>query len=478
MLRTALLAWMGWCSALADCPAQSTWRRAYGGEGSDHGRTVRALDDGGFLVAGSTGSFGTGGDVYVLRLDQDGTVIWSGYYGGMGAQTAVSCAALTDGFAVMGTTGAGSNGGYDILLLKLDTEGALVWERHIGSDEWDIGHAMEALADGFVLAGTTYGHGATAGDAWVVRTDLNGDTLWTRRFGGAGTDEALGLHVDPQGHVLVVGRTQGSAGPHDAFVARLLPDGTLDWMDTYGGDGSDQANAVTSTLDGAYVVVGTSNSHAPTAHMQLRKYAADGALVWEQVHGNEGHTEARAILERPDGGFAMAGYNSMYNAGGRDMVLFLLAPDGGWELGKNYGSMEWEEGHDLAILDDGYIVVGASEAYGPGARGVFVVRAGTDGETADDTVYPFIDPVGIREQRGADPGPFLYPNPSDGALHLSAVPAAVQLRFIDMQGRVVAARDLAPGTSTLYIDLPAGTYLVELMDAHVTLRRDRVLILR
>lgn len=477
--RQLVLVWMGMLFGLSTT-AQTTWRRTYGGLDSDEARDVRYMSDGGFLICGSTGSFGDGGDIYVVRTDDSGIVLWSGYYGGVGAQYAVSCIEVPDGALVAGTASNGPLGGYDMLLLKLGAGGEELWRRYYGGSEWDVCHDMAKMPDGTVLAGVTYGSGAFSGDAFVVRTDLVGDTLWTRRFGGPGLDEALGVDVDDDGNVLVSGRMDGNTEEQDAFVARLSPDGELEWLSRFGGDSLDFASGVAASPGGGYAVVGGTRSYTDVLQVLVRGISATGDSLWQQMHGSLADTWAYRIVPRPTDGYALIGHNGVFNAGGRDMFMILVNGEGHWHLGKNYGGEGNEEGYGIeALSDGGFILVGMTDHYGPGVSAAYVVRCGADAETEDDTVYPFFDPVGITET----PGPLvrssmLYPNPNAGEFFITVGVDVDRVVLLDMSGRAVEEHRLRSGVSSVRTALPTGVYLAEMWANDRRIGVGRVQVLR
>ncbi|MBL0044509.1 MAG: hypothetical protein IPP33_08955 [Flavobacteriales bacterium] len=116
--------------------AQSPWQRTYGGFGSDEGMSVDNTSDGGFIVLGSTGSWGAGGgDIYLLKLDSTGELQWSKTFGGIGVEQGASVKTLEDGgFAIAGTTASPPATGYDGLLIRTDASGNVLWERTYGGE--------------------------------------------------------------------------------------------------------------------------------------------------------------------------------------------------------------------------------------------------------------------------------------------------------------------------------------------------------
>lgn len=440
------------------CQAQTTWRRTYGGYGSNVGNSVRETTDGGFIIAGSTGSFGGDGDAYVVKTDASGLPQWTHVYGGSGIQTGVACQELSDGYVLAGTTSVGDHGGYDMFLVRTDQSGNVIWQRTYGTPAWDICNDMQVTSNGFVLVGTSYEN--NAGDAFVVRTDFNGDTLWTKMIGGQQFDQAQGVCVTTDDGVVVTGATSMASGDMNAFVTKLNPAGGNDWFTTFGGDSLDYFYSAVETPDGGFVCSGGTNSYSNVKQVLLAKVDMGGESLWQQEFGSMGDSEGREIQLNLNGDYAIASYNSFNNAGGKDMVLLIVSTSGYVLLGKNYGGLGDEEGNSLQVLPDGgYVIAGTTQEYGPGIQSIYVVRADSAGETDDDTVYEMFDDTGVNNSPTINEQEVsIYPNPASSECHFSMNLQVSSIQIIDVLGRVVRTWT-SPVPDNLQLDgLDAGRY--------------------
>ena len=211
-----------------DAGGSLLWEHTFGGALGDMATALAVLPDGGFAVAGWTESKGAGDlVVWVLRLDAAGNLVWDRTFGAAVEDTAAALIVLADGgLAVAGITESKGAGGLDVWVLRLDAAGNLLWDRTFGGADWDAAQALTALPDGgFALAGWTRSKGAGAGDAWVLGLDATGNLVWERTFGGSGHDEALSVTALPDGGLAVAGWTTAKgAGGADAWVIRLESD--------------------------------------------------------------------------------------------------------------------------------------------------------------------------------------------------------------------------------------------------------------
>ncbi len=155
------------------------WIKLFGGAGIDHAVSVQQLTDGGYVLAGSSNSFGSGDfDVFIVRTDSSGTVMWTKVCGGLSDDFSYSVRQTSDlGFIIAGKTSSFGAGGTDVYAIKLDASGVLVWSRAYGGVADDAGNASSQAKDGgYVIAGTTFSFGAGGSDSYLIKTDCMGSS--------------------------------------------------------------------------------------------------------------------------------------------------------------------------------------------------------------------------------------------------------------------------------------------------------------
>ncbi len=464
-----LLLLVGWSWPGFQSHAQVTWQRTYGGFGIDEGHAIRQTSDQGFIVVGSTGSFGHGSsDVYVLKLDSNGEREWSRAIGGPSIDQGWAVQQLPDdGFVVAGFTLNGGAGGYDGLLLRLDPQGMVVWEKTYGGTEWDFLYDVTVLSDGFALTGSTTVDGNL--QAWLVKVDQNGAVQWERTLGGDGQDEARSIRLTSAGDLIIAG-TMAIGGLSDVFVSLWTAGGDEIWTTVIGSPDIEHAFSVVETSDHGFAIGGYKESiDTGMRAMFLAKVDELGSPVWtNQIDGGSGEWEGRSIRVNHGGGLVLAGITSSYGAGGFDFYMAQTDDLGYWISGPNYGTPGEEQCWSMDLTDDGgYVLVGTTTGIGPGAAAVLVVK------NAGDVISgPFImdfDPLEVPD-RTAERGLRVAPNPV-------AVGATVQLwgalredghvTMIASDGRVTASFELNAGNRT--VQLPAvrpGLYTLKLVTAN------------
>jgi len=160
-----------------DSVGDTIWTRTYGGAYPDYGSDVLQTPDGGYVLLGTLFNGGVS-DVWLIKTDGDGDIEWTQQYGGSTIDMGYSIAATTDGgFIITGMTTSFGTGG-DIYLIKTNSSGIMQWSNNYGSPHGDAGNCVKQTPDGgYIIAGSGY-------EGYIIlRTDSNGEELWTYSYG-------------------------------------------------------------------------------------------------------------------------------------------------------------------------------------------------------------------------------------------------------------------------------------------------------
>jgi hypothetical protein len=429
----------------------SLWHRTYGGATSDYGYSVDEASDGGFVIAGNTHSFGAGGsDFYVVRTDADGDTLWHRAYGSPGSDYARAALQTPDGgFIVVGSSDTSSTGDYDVYLVKTDADGDTMWARYYGyAGGNDRGSDVCRAPDGgYFVAGYTDAFG-NGNDGYLVRTDSNGNMLWDAAYGWAGSEYFECVDLTSNGGCILVGATTSSTPPGwDVYVVKTKADGDTLWTRTFGGTGQDYGNAGRETFEGDFIVIGSLETAAKGNEVYLIRLKPDGADRWRRYYGGTSDEMGYGICQIPsDSGYVAVGWTDSYGAGDWDVYLIRTDAGGDTVWAKTYGGSDRDWGWDVGLLHyDELIISGTTRSYGAGNDDVYLLKI--EGELAgvipDDVCG--VAPLTVRA----------WPNPSVSAVTLSFnLPsyADVRLAIYDLSGRKVRCLSLG--------DCPAGWQVV------------------
>lgn len=280
-----------------------------GGAAQEQATAVLTLADGGALLVGTTGSYGAQGDVWVVRLASDGAVLWQYAYGTADPEAAHAATALPDGgFVVAGTTASVHEAFTSPWLLRLDASGAIVWSHVLDVDGLDQEPvAVHATSDGILVGGTAYPVVGWAVRAWVANVLDDGTVLFHRTYAGAAEMRVEDLRPTPDGGFVLAGATGlGGHGNFDALVLKADSLGLVEWQRAFGANGPDWAHAVVPTRDCGVLVAGSTATENVQGDLWLMKLEEDGDVAWEQAYG-EGGARARHVEAVPGGGYLVTG---------------------------------------------------------------------------------------------------------------------------------------------------------------------------
>jgi hypothetical protein len=388
-----------------DANGNMTSSKNYGGAKPDFPYHMIQTTDGNFFVIGYSQSYGGGDmDVLLLKVDQAGDLIWQKTYGGFGNDQGQDIIPTADGnYVIIGSSNSGV-GSQEMNLIKIDPAGGVIWSKYIGGSAHDYGHSVKQCSDGgYILLGHTFSYGVN-GDAYLVKTDGNGDYVWGKNFGGAAYDEGAYINVNGDGSFTFLIRDSSTVGQDvDIRVTKTDDQGNTIWSKTYGGTKKDTPKMIQPTSDGGYIVGGHSRSFGwINPDMWILKLNNAGDTTWTRHYGGVNNEHCYVVREQPDGS---------------------------------------------------YIAVGKTASYGPDMDPIFL-KLNSNGTFA----------VGINEYVSAPHSVNLYPNPSDGDLTIDLQDfKATKLTVADALGQEIYTKEFEPGNivNLKFTDTKPGVYFIK-----------------
>ncbi len=297
-----------------DSFGDTIWTKTIGGDSIDIAYDVKQTTDGGYILVGSTCSFGQGAtDVYLMKTNSSGDTLWTNTYGGMNEDGGNSVEQTSDGgYIIVGYTNSFGAGYFDLYLLKTDSTGDLLWSKTFGGTSTENGYSVQETSDhGFIIAGFT---SLNAGnfDAYLIKTTSIGDTLWTKKYGGSSHDYGNCVKQTTDGGYVLVGYTGSfGAGNSDVYVIKTNSGGDTIWTKTFGGIMADFGNDIQQTTDGGYIIVGTTYSFygtGNTSDVYLIKTNSVGDTLWSKMFGGVSIDEGHSVQQTSDGGYIISGF--------------------------------------------------------------------------------------------------------------------------------------------------------------------------
>jgi hypothetical protein len=245
------------------------WQKAYGV--MTEVKSIQQTIDGGYIATGTSNG---GRDISIHKLDEDGSLAWNKLYiVSENSNEPHSIQQTSDGgYIVTGYARISSRSDEDIFILKLDGGGSLMWQKAYGVDGSEYGFSIQQILDGgYILAGRTNSFGAGGFDAWIIELDETGNINWQKTYGGSSSDFAGFIQQTPEGGYIMIGSTSSFGhGDSDVWFLKLDSTGGIIWQKTYGGSKVDNGGYAGNTLDGGYVLAGNSSSFGVDGFMILK----------------------------------------------------------------------------------------------------------------------------------------------------------------------------------------------------------------
>ena len=344
----------------------------YGGTEDDGLSHAASTPDGGYILVGSTLSFGGGdSDGWLVKLANNGTVEWDQVIENTNKDKISHVLPTSDGGYLL--TGYTQKNQEDLWLVKTDEIGETQWEKNYGDDNYDRGYggAVETDDGGFVATGYNAPSGGLA-DAYLIKVDENGSKIWEKSYGESGIDVMWDIENLPDGGFLCCGYTESYGnGGADLWVIRTDESGEIVWDYFTGGSGNDRG--LQTLVDGdRFLIAGFRNSVANGDEGWLLELDDEGNQLSSHLFGGNGKDLFRGIEKTDDGGFLLSGYTDSWGNGGND--IWLVKVD-------RYLSEEWNfttggPGNDIGAetisSDVKHTVFGITDSYGNGDDDYFM----------------------------------------------------------------------------------------------------------
>jgi hypothetical protein len=305
--------------------------KVYGGARVEYPNNMLATPDGNYLIVGYSQSFGGGDmDVYLMKVDPNGNEIFTKTYGGFGNEEGKEIIATGDGnYIIVGASNSytGSSTNNDIQLFKIDPNGTLITARNYGTGQYESARSIKLCSDGgFIVAGKTAPSPLDNAMLYLVRTNSNLDTVWTRTMSGAPNSwEGKSIVVNSDNTYTLAIDDSSVANDSDIRILKLDANGSSILVNNRFGDNmKDIAKTLRPTSDGGYIVTGISRSFGWPVDMWVIKLDGGCSRQWDKNYGGGGHEHGYSVRQTADGGYIAVGHTRSY---GTIWELYLVKMD-------------------------------------------------------------------------------------------------------------------------------------------------------
>lgn len=457
-------------SGYAQAP-DTLWTRTYGGVGSDIGVSVLEIVGGGYLIAGCGQSFGGYYDIFVMQLDENGDSIWFRTYGGDGYEGGGWLISTSDNnYILVGATtsyGGGQPNTSNVYIVKINGEGDTLWTRAYGGEYHDAGGAIieERRSDtqypDIITVGSTFPSMPGNTDAFLLKINARGDSLCAWNYGGTQSEFLYSVQCVEDGYVCAGYTDSYGAGGHDAYLVKVDRNGVLQWGRTYGGVGYDEVYSMQCTPDGGFITAGYTDSFGPgVSAVYVLRVDSLGDTLWTGTFGGFGHEDGSYIARTRGNCYVITGSTRAFGASTGDVYLLKIDSLGNILWSGAYGDASDELGcMVLETSDHGYIIAGQKRVNN--TEDIYIIK------TAPDTL------MGLEQVEGAQALTALIakPNPCRGVINIEyslAVDGFVEIAVYDVLGmqRTQTVREFKSGgrhrDDIDLTPLPDGVYFIRL----------------
>ena len=362
------------------------WTKTFGGSNSDYGSEVQQTFDGGYIITGYTKSYGAGSnDAWLIRTDSSGDTLWTKTFGRDSDDYSQSVQQTSDsGYVITGSTNSSGAGLHDVWLIKTDTVGDTLWTKTFGGSGSDQGNSVRQTFDGgYIVTGYTKSYGAGGSDVWLIKTDASGEDLWTKTFGRSGNDYGQSVRQTFDGGYIITGFTDSfGAGLYDIWLIKTDASGDTLWTKNFGGNDYEEGYSVRQTIDGGYIITGRTwslSKGVSNADIRLIKTDASNNILWTKTYGGSYYEKGNSVQQTSDCGYIITGYTESYGANIQDAWLVRTDASGNTLWTKTFGGVNIDEGNSVQQTSDGgYIVTGSTRSYGAGSYDIWLIKIDPD----------------------------------------------------------------------------------------------------
>jgi len=295
-------------------------------------------------------------------------VIWAKTYGGSGAEGARSvCSCPDGGFLITGYTFSHGSGDSDLLVVKADNAGKIIWSRTYGGAGTEYGNGCISVADGYLVTGYTTSFGSGSKDVFLIKLDRDGREVWSNTYGGPSWDVGMAVCATKDDHYIICGYTHSfGKGEEDVYLIKTDRSGKEIWSKTYGGERLDMGNSVCLTDDG-FLIGATSGSFSQNTDFCLIRTNPQGDELWIKSYvaeGPRGHgfDWCNAMFATRDGGVLLVGYTDCQDV--MDIHVIKTDANGNEIWSKTLGNKPFYDfGNAICERPDGgFLVVGTTKS--------------------------------------------------------------------------------------------------------------------
>lgn len=455
---------------------QVSFFKYFSGTGYDTGQGIAQLEDSSYIITGLSGSFGEDSEAFLLKLSKAGQYQWSKHYGGNEADWGRRVLYNEDlGYYIVGNSNSYSGGDFDALVVKTDLQGNQLWSKTYGTANWEkMNDAVFSKDSGIVMVGSTQTLLGGGSDVLIVRLNKDGDTVWTKTFGGLGNDVANSI-INVEDSMFVVGGEYYNSDSTlvKGFLMKMDPYGNSVWMNEIGDNGSFGITDITLYTNKIYATGWKWDPVLNEHDNYTGRYLLNGNLFNEFVYVTQGDVILDELTFNGNLTKLYIGYRNENLSSalfGLDITIGRFNADFDWDNGPVNINNESDEKVEQLIptSDGGAFAVGWTNYPVYGGSNVFVIKIGPNDELP---ITAGIQPINalVSVVDIANPERTIYPNPTRESITVEGVSLPFDYSVYSSLGELFLKGSSLDASLSL-ASLQSGIYYLKLNEVAAPIR--------
>lgn len=435
---------------------QNQFIQYYGEECVEMGLSVLNTNDGGYILTGFTEDYNAVvQDIIVIKTDSVGQVIWQELYGGLHRDFGQYMIETHDhGYIIAGFTNSYGMGQYDAYLVKIDSSGGFEWQNTFGGSDYEYAYCVNQTSEnGYLICGSTMSFGNGARDGFLTKTDSAGNEIWTKYYGGTNNDGLYRLINDGDSIYYLCGYTYSyGSGSDDVFVIKTDTAGNIIWQKTFGTSNNERGMSISKSHNNLWIGA-YSNGFGNNQETWVLKCNTSGILLKDTLFGGSQNDIPFELETADNGDILITGETNSFGNGGTDVYLLRIDTNFNkiWET--SFGGTLDESGYSIKPTPDaGCIITGQTYSFNITLADIYLIKTNALGEATSirDFSVPS-NPISI------------YPNPARDFINLKSKSPIEKYVIYDINGKALyQSIPLSKNIEIAINNLVNGIYFIEI----------------
>ena len=356
--------------------SQAQLQKTYGFENDDYGQVLLKSNESSFYLIGAYS--------YISNIDTTGNVIWEkeirpndDWYFNI----------LTDGinadstdFLLLGNNYQKGGNKENISVVKLNLKGDTIWTRSYGNSfgYCNANRIIRTNDGGYAIIGNGSQTDWRVRDILIIKTDNLGKVLWSKTYGGKSNEDGIALSETDAGDLIIVGQTESyGEGGQDIYILKLNSLGDTIWTKTIGGNRYDYPSDIIKTKSSEFIITGTTSSYGQYYHDDdtfLLKIDANGNVIWSKTYGGNKDESSTKVIQTKDNNYLIVGSTQSYGFGQEDIFLIKTTSEGDTIWTKTYGGSSTDVGRHVIEASKGYYILGDTRSFSVGGKDMCIFQ--------------------------------------------------------------------------------------------------------